>query len=59
MLKELLPVISSFGDLMFWFLFLIAVCKYDVLRKLPGWLSVPMVLAICMGSVAGLLLHYL
>lgn len=59
MLKELLAVISSFGDLMFWLLFLIAVWKYDVLRKLPGWLSVLIVIAIGLSGIAGLLAKYL
>lgn len=51
--------ISDVFELVFWVLFLVAIWKYNVLSKLPGWLSIAIVSAMGASGIAGLLSHHL
>lgn len=57
MYADLFETISSFGDLMFWILFLVAISKYNVLSKLPTWLAWLLIAAMGVSGIAGLLSH--
>lgn len=54
----MMELLEALSNLVFWVFFVFAICKYNLLSYLPGWLVIALVTAMGSSGIAGILSNW-